>query len=278
MLRDKLARSKIITLEILLPISCRVKDLLEQLARFKAYVDAFNIPSNPLGKLRPDALCYGHIIQENLGIETIPHFVARHFTSLSFESHLLGASALGIENILCVTGDTPAEGRSSFELNSQKLLEIARNLSAGITSSRKAIPPVDFCLCTSFNPNVVNVRGEFIKSKGKLECGAEVFFTQPIFDTEKFLRIISEFRRAHSKAKVIAGLSFLYSKKRAFKLMKFLGIPYKYIIELDKRDELAILYETAERVEKFVDGFYIIPIGRYEPALNLIKKIKELIH
>ena len=278
MLRDKLAHSKIVTVEILLPVLPEIDNFLKHLVPFKEYVDAFNVPSNPLGRLKPDALCYGHIIQEALGVETIPHFVARHFTLLSFESHLLGASALGIENILCVTGDKPVEGRGAFELNSQKLLEIAKSLRFGFTSMKKSISPVDFCLCTSFNPNVANVRGEFIKSKGKVECGAEVFFTQPVFDTGKFLRIISEFRRAHPKTRVIAGLSFLYSKKRAFKLMKFLGIPYKYIIELDKRDELAILYETAKKVEKFVDGFYIIPIGRYEPVLRLVEKIRELIH
>lgn len=277
MLRGKLKQDKIITLEILLPISLNLDNLLSEIEPFKNYIDAINIPSNPLGKLRPDALCYAHLIQKKIGIETIPHFVARHFTSLGFESHLLGASALGIENILCVTGDSPVEGRSAFELNSSKLLEIATNLGQGLTSSRKAIKPIRFCLCTSFNPNVLNIQGEFIKAKEKCRCGAEVFFTQPIFKPEKFLEILKEFRQRYKNAKVIAGLSFLYTKKRAFSLMKFLGIPYEYINYIEEKNETELLLETAEKLKDYVDGFYIIPITKYTRAYELVKQVRKML-
>jgi len=276
-LRDKLSRNKIITLEILLPTSQDLENLLKTIEPLKDYIDAVNIPSNPLGKLRPDALCYGHIIQEKIGIEAIPHFVARHFTSLGFESHLLGAKALGIDNVLCITGDSPVGGRSSFELNSSKLLEIAINLRNGLTSARSSIGPIDFCLCTSFNPNVRNLRGEFIKTKEKCRCGAEVFFTQPIFNPDRFIEILKELRRNIKDAKVIAGLSFLYTKKRAFSLMKFLGVPYEYINLIENRDETEMLFETAAKLKDYVDGFYVIPIGKYPNAFELVKKIRAMI-
>ncbi len=277
MLREKLNNHKIITLEILLATTPHLDSLLNAINPLKDYIDAVNIPSNPLGRLKPDALCYAHLIQEKMGIETIPHFVARHFTSLGFESHLLGAKALGIENILCVTGDSPVVGRSAFELNSPKLLDIANNLRNGLTSARKAIAPIDFCLCASFNPNVPNVYGEFIKTKEKCRCGAEVFFTQPIFRPEVFLNILKEFRQIHKDAKVVAGLSFLYTKKRAFRLMKFLGIPYEYINNIEEKDEAEILLETAEKLTDYVDGFYIIPITKYLNALDLIRRIRKMI-
>ena len=277
MLRDKLLKGKIITFEILLPIATNLESLLKTITPLKEYINALNIPSNPLGKLRPDALCYAHLIQEKIGIETIPHFVARHLTSLGFESHLLGAKALGIENILCVTGDSPVGGRSAFELNSSGLLEIAKNLKNGISSSRKVIESIDFCLCTSFNQNVPNIHGEFIKAKEKSRCGAEVFFTQPVFNSEKFLKVLKEFRQVHRNTKVIAGLSFLYTKRRAFSLMKFLGIPYEYIKLIEEQDETKILYETAVKLIDYVDGFYIIPIGRYSNATELVKKIRKII-
>ncbi len=258
-----------------MPITPHLDNLCKTIEPAKDHVDAINIPSNPLGKLRPDALSYGHLIQEKLGIETIPHFVARHFTSLGFESHLLGAAGLGIENILCVTGDSPIEGRSAFELNSSKLLEIARNLRNGIISSRKAIRPIDFCLCSSFNPNVPNIQGEFIKSAAKYQSGAEIFFTQPIFKPEKFLEILKEFRMRHKDVKVIAGLSFLHTKKRAFSLMKFLGIPYDYITNIEEMDEIELLLETSAKLKDYVDGFYIIPITKYPKAFELIRKIRR---
>jgi 5,10-methylenetetrahydrofolate reductase len=277
MLRERSKKNKIITLEILLPMSAHPEGICNSLAPFRSLIDGINIPSNPLGKLRPDALCFAHIIQERTGIEAIPHFVARHFTSLGFESHLLGASALGIKNILCVTGDNPVEGRSSFELNSSKLLGIARCLREGTTSARKTIEPIDFCLCTSFNPNVPNINGEFVKSAMKCSSGAEFFFTQPVFDVPRFLGIIKEFRQRYTAIKIIAGLSYLYTKKRAFVLMKFLGIPYQYINRIEEEDETRLLLETATQIKDYVDGFYIIPIARYDKAMELIPKIKAMI-
>jgi 5,10-methylenetetrahydrofolate reductase len=277
MLRDRSKQRKIITLEILLPLNTDVEALCTSLAPFKEYIDAINIPSNPLGRLRPDALCFAHLVQEGTGIETIPHFVARHFTSLGFESHLLGAAALGIENILCVTGDSPAEGRSAFELNSSKLLEIAQRLREGATTARRAIRPRDFCLCTSFNPNVPNINGEFVKTANKCASGAELFFTQPVFDVPRFLKIVEEFKQRYPKEKVIAGLSYLYTKKRAFALMKFLGIPYQYITRIEERDETSMLRDTAEQLKDHVDGFYVIPIAKYDRAMELIPQIRAML-
>ncbi len=277
MLRDTLLKQKIITLEVLLPNDLKLAELADKIKPYIGYLDAINIPSNPLGRLRPDALCCAHILQHKTGIETIPHFVARHFTSLSYESHLLGAAALDITNVLCVTGDTPHEGKSGFELTSSGLLHIAKNLKRGITTARKEIKPVDFCLCTSFNPNVPNIHGEFMKSKEKYKCGAECFFTQPVFKPLQFIEVAEQFRQRCTEAKLIAGLSFLHTKKRAFALMKYLGIPYEYISNIEEKNEAEMLLETAEKLKDYVDGFYIIPIGKYARALEFVKKIRKIL-
>jgi 5,10-methylenetetrahydrofolate reductase len=275
-LRDKLHKQKIITLEILLPMSIVEDDLLNAIEPVLPFIDAVNIPSNPLGKLRPDPLSFAHIIGEKLGIETIPHFVARHFTLLGYESRLLGAKALGIDNILCVTGDTPVEGRSAFELDSSQLLMIARSLKQGLTSARKSVKPVDFCLCTSFNPNVPNVQGEFVKAASKYRCGAEVFFTQPVFAPARAIPVFKEFRARHREAKIIAGLSFLYTQKRAFSLMKFMGIPYDYISRIEAEDEGDMLLSIAGEIMPYVDGFYVITIGRYRDASGFLEELRAL--
>lgn len=259
----------------MVPPEADLDKLYRSVEPLKGYIDAFNIPSNPLGRLRPDALCSAHLIQENTGIRAIPHFVARHFTSLSFESHLLGAAALRIKNILCVTGDSPEEGRSAFELNAVKLIAMARSLRQGLTSARKAVAPVDFCICASFNPNVPNLYGEFLKVKEKVNAGVEIFFTQPVFDPAGFLNTIGVFRK-YPGVKIIAGLSYLYTKKRAFALMKYLGIPYNYIKNIEETDETELLLETADRLRDAVDGFYVIPIAKYENALKLVTRIRDL--
>jgi len=276
-LRDKLSKKKIITLEILLPISFSIEGLLDELRSVQPFIDAVNIPSNPLGRLRPDPLSFAHIIQESINVETIPHFVARHLTLLGYESRLLGAKALGISNILCVTGDLPSEGRSAFELDSSRLLAIAKNLGRGQTSARKNIEPIDFCCCTSFNPNVPNIQGEFIKAASKYRAGAEIFFTQPVFAPNRAISVFKEFRVRYKEARLIAGLSFLYTKKRAFSLMKFLGIPYEYIARLEVEDEGKILLSTAKKIIDYVDGFYVITIGKYRAAAGFLQKLRALL-
>lgn len=277
MLRDKLLKKKIITLEILLPISVEINELLSEIECVQPFVDAVNIPSNPLGRLRPDPLSFAHIMQERLNIETIPHFVARHLTLLGYESRLLGVKALGIDNILCVTGDSPSEGRSAFELDSSQLLSIAKNLKFGQTSARKTIKTLDLCLCTSFNPNVPNIQGEFVKAASKYRAGAEVFFTQPIFAPERAINAFKEFRMRYKEAKIIAGLSFLYTKKRAFSLMKFMGIPYEYIARVEVEDEGDMLLSTAQKIMQYVDGFYVITIGKYRASISFLKKLRGLL-
>jgi 5,10-methylenetetrahydrofolate reductase len=276
-LRDKLLKKKIITLEILLPVSTKTDELTSEIEHVRPFIDAVNLPSNPLGRLRPDSLSFAHIIQEKLNLETIPHFVARHLTLLGYESRLLGAKALGIENILCVTGDSPSEGRSAFELDSPQLLAIAKNLRQGQTSSRKSIKSIDFCLCTSFNPNVPNIQGEFVKAAHKYHAGAEIFFTQPVFAPERAVKIFQEFRTRYKNAKIIAGLSFLYTKKRAFSLTKFLGIPYEYITRLEIEDEDNLLLANAKKIIQYVDGFYVITIGEYYTAKGFLEKLGEFI-
>lgn len=277
MLTDILNNRKIITLEVLPPIDADLDHLTNDLLLLKPYIDAVNLPSNPLGKLRTDPLCFGHILQEKLELRVIPHFVARHLTLLGFESQLLGAHTLGIKNILCVTGDTPLEGRSTFELNSAKLLKIGKILKSGLTSSRRTIKPVIFSLCTSFNPNVPNLYGEFTKTGEKWRSGAEVFFTQPVFNAGKFVAAAQEFRGRYHGARLVAGLSFLHTKKRAFSLMKFLGIPYEYINLVEERNETEMLYEIARQLKDYVDGFYVIPIAKYAAAMPLVERLKKLI-
>jgi len=277
MLSEILKDRKIITLEVLPPLDADLELLVSELKTLKTHIDAVNLPSNPLGKLRTDPICFGHLLQEKLERQVIPHFVARHLTLLGFESQLLGAHSLGIKNILCVTGDTPLEGRSMYELNSAKLLKIGQILKTGLTSSRRAIKPINFCLCTSFNPNVPNLYGEFIKAGEKWRSGAEVFFTQPVFNAGKFVPVAQEFRGRYHGVRIIAGLSFLHTKKRAFSLMKFLGIPYDYINLVEERDETEMLYDIAQQIKDYVDGFYIIPIARYAAALPLVERLRKLI-
>jgi 5,10-methylenetetrahydrofolate reductase len=120
------------------------------------------------------------------------------------------------------------------------------------------------------------MQGEFVKAASKFRAGAEIFFTQPIFTPDRAASVFKEFRMRYKEAKIIAGLSFLYTKKRAFSLMKFLGIPYEYIARVEVEDESDILLSTAKKVTDFVDGFYVITIGKYRAALGFLQQLRRI--
>ncbi len=264
------------TCEVLPPRDSDVKGLLNKLTGNVHQFDGINIPSCPLGRLRAHSVALAHILQKEFKIESIPHFTGRHHTVLSFQSELLGAQFLGIKNILCVTGDRPGEGRGFYELNSIRLLKIARNFNQGLTGSREALrTPTNFLLCTDYNPNVVNIDAENRKAVEKFNSGARVFFTQPVFNIERFTAAVKSLKSLIPEAKIIAGISYLHNKKTAIKLQKFLGIPYDYIGQLEK-DETALLVNTARMVKDVVDGFYLIPVGIYEKASELLLELRKL--
>jgi len=269
--REKIESGRfVLTCEVLTPVEFDRDRLIEELRPLSDLVDGFNLPFCPLGRLRPHPIATALLIKDGLGSEPILHLAARHQTVLGFEATLLFCHSIGIRSILLVSGDPPREGEGNFRLNSIHLLKIASSLNQGISISRRRIPPTEFLLSAAYNPNRPNIGGEHLRLHRKIEAGARVIFTQPVFDPESFqerIRVIPD------QIRVIAGLSFLYEPKIAWRLRKFLGIPHSYITRLSG-DETGLLLKTARKIRNSVDGFYIISIGRYDRALELIRRLK----
>lgn len=276
MFREKISRNQFVyTCEILPPKDGNHLGIFSRLEGVADHFDGLNLPSCPLGRLRAHSLSFGYLLQKELSVEAIVHFTGRHHTVLSFESELLGAHLLGIRNVLCVTGDKPLEGRAFSDLNSITLLRIARNMNQGLTEAREALKtPPDFLLCSDYNPNVANIEAENRRALEKHTNGARVFFTQPVFNVDRFIDAVGILRTFAPESKVIAGLSYLHNKKLAMRLQKFLGIPYDYINSLEQ-DETGLLVKTAQRIRGLVDGFYVIPVGVYEKARELAVELKS---
>lgn len=277
MLREKIERGEfVVTCEVLTPLDLNFDGLIESLKPLAEVVDSFNIPFCPLGRLRPHSILTAQVIKGQTGLNPIVHLAARHLTTLGFESTLLFCHAINIKYILCVTGDPPTEGEGNFRLNSIELIKLASFLNQGMSYSRKKLPfTTNFLLCAAYNPNRANIISENLRLKRKFEHGARIFFTQPVFNTGIFKERLGEIRDLNPEIKIVAGLSFLFDKKIALRLQKFLGIPYKYIEDLGEEDEADLLVKTASEIREMVDGFYIIPIGRYHQALGLVDKLNK---
>lgn len=185
----------------------------------KLGVHAINIPDSPRASARMSAQSLCVQIQQHVGIETILHYTCRDRNVLSIQSDLLGASSIGLKNILCLTGDPPKLGNypdatAVFDVDAIGLVNIVRNLNCGLDIGKNSIgESTGFTISVAANPGVPDLEQEVRRFAYKVEAGAEFAITQPVFDLrvlEEFLRRIESFR-----IPVIAGIWPLTSLRNA---------------------------------------------------------------
>ena len=182
-------------------------------------VDAINIPDSPRASARMSNQALSLLVQQEVGIEAILHYTCRDRNVLSMQSDLLGAAALGIHNLICITGDPPKMGNypdatAVFDVDAIGLVNIVHNLNRGLDIGGNPLGTgTSFVIGVGANPGVPNIDEEIKRFEYKVEAGAECAVTQPVFDLqllEAFLRRIE-----HCKIPVIAGIWPLVSVRNA---------------------------------------------------------------
>ncbi|HWZ11520.1 MAG TPA: methylenetetrahydrofolate reductase, partial [Acidobacteriaceae bacterium] len=185
----------------------------------KRGIHAINVPDSPRASARMSAQSLCIQIQQKTGIETILHYTCRDRNVLSIQSDLLGASSIGLKNILCLTGDPPKLGNypdatAVFDVDAIGLVNIVRKLNHGLDIGNNSIgASAGFTIGVAANPGVPDLDNEIRRMEYKVEAGGEYIITQPVFDIavfETFLRRIEEFRLP-----VFAGIWPLASLRNA---------------------------------------------------------------
>ena len=165
-------------------------------------VHAINVPDSPRASARMSAQSLCIQIQQHTGIETVLHYTCRDRNILSIQSDLLGASSIGLRNILCLTGDPPKLGNypdatAVFDVDSIGLVNIVRRLNHGLDIGSNSIgASTNFTIGVAANPGVPDIEHELRRFEYKVEAGAEYAITQPVFD----LRLLEDFLEAHRGA------------------------------------------------------------------------------
>src|ERR1019366_2388859 len=206
--------------EIVPPKGVSAKKEIEGARYLKSVgVDAINIPDSPRASARMSnqALCL--LTQQQVGIETVLHYTCRDRNVLGIQSDLLGACAIGIRNLICITGDPPKMGNypdatAVFDVDAIGLVNIVSNLNKGLDIGGNAIgTATEFTVAVGANPGAANLDEEIRRFEYKVEAGAEFAVTQPVFDLfllEEFLRRIE-----HCRIPVVAGIWPLSSARNA---------------------------------------------------------------
>ncbi len=286
----KIAAGEFLTMvEIVPPKGIDVRKEVEGARFLKSVgVDAINIPDSPRASARMSNQALSLLVQQEVGIEAILHYTCRDRNVLSMQSDLLGAAALGIHNLICITGDPPKMGNypdatAVFDVDAIGLVNIVHNLNRGLDIGGNPLGTgTSFVIGVGANPGVPNIDEEIKRFEYKVEAGAECAVTQPVFDLkllEAFLRRIE-----HCRIPVIAGIWPLVSVRNAEFMKNELRVSVPDSIlermagaktpEAAREEGIAIAREMLVAVRSMVQGAQIsAPLGRYSSAADVLEAL-----
>ena len=286
----KLAGGEFVTMvEIVPPKGTDIRKEVEGARFLKSVgVDAINIPDSPRASARMSNQALSLLIQQEVGIETILHYTCRDRNVLCIQSDLLGASATGLRNLICITGDPPKMGNypdatAVFDVDAIGLVNIVHNLNRGVDIGNNPLGPgTSFVIGVGANPGLPNMDEEIRRFEYKVEAGAEYAVTQPVFDLsllENFLRRIE-----HCRIPVVAGIWPLVSVRNAEFMKNELRVSVPDSIlermsraatpEAAREEGIAIAREMVIAIREMTQGAQIsAPQGRYTSAVDVLEAL-----
>ena len=282
---------KYVTLcELVSPKGVTTDRVLKQARKLAHHgVDGINIPDGPRASSRMSALAMAVLIQRHVNIEVLLHYTCRDRNVIGMQSDLLGAWALGIRNILAVTGDPPKLGNypdatAVYDVDAIGLTNILWRLNHGFDVAKNPIgKPTGFLVGVGANPGALNLDEELRRLDYKVEAGAEFIITQPVFD----LRIFEAFlkRIEHIKIPLLTGLWPLVSLRNAEFLNNEVpgaSVPDDVMARMRKaktKEEAidvgtSVAREMLAQVRVHTQGVQIaVPFGRVDMVLNVLEDV-----
>lgn len=287
LLGERLAAGQFVTsIEMHPPRSHLTGAFLRAAREYKqAGVEIVNLVDSPMARVRMSSLMACALIQERVGLETIAHLTPRDRTLLGLQADLIGAHALGVRNILCVTGD-PHQGRMApgtinvYDVDSIGMVRLLDGYNRGIDIKGNDIgQPARFLIGGALNPNAPDLGLEMERFHEKVEAGIHYAMVQPVFDIEILDRMLD--RLGRPPVPVIAGICPIHSYQHALLLHNEIpGIQLtESVLERMRRAEqnaeqegLAIARELLAAARACCQGVYIMPsYGRHETALKVLQ-------
>ncbi len=283
---EAIAQGFVKTVEIDPPKGVDLKQVLEGSRMLKlGGIDAINIADSPMARVRMSPVAIAHLLREQVGVESILHFTCRDRNLLGLQSELLGAAALGVKNVLALTGDPPSIGdhpqaTAVFDVNSEGLVRIIAGLNRGHDMMGNQIgSSTNFAIGVAVNPAASDLDKEVERLHGKIEAGAHFAQTQPIYDLcllEHFLEAIEGI-----KIPILVGVLPLRSTRHVEFLhneVPGISIPDDIRQRMRQGDAEAQANCGVEIARKFVyqlqgraAGVYLMPpFGNYKTALEVL--------
>jgi homocysteine S-methyltransferase len=287
----------VISVEIDPPRSVRIERTIEAARMLQdAGVDIVNVSDSAMARVRMGALAVAFGIQHDLDVECVVHVTTRDRNLMALESELLGAHALGVRDILALTGDPPRIGdlpgaTGVWDVDSIGLVEILARLNRGEDAAGSPIgQPASFTIACALDPTAADAATEWDRLERKIAAGAHLIMTQPLYSEAQVEAMFSEACRRFGPAgfpiPVLLGVLPLQSSRHAEFLhheVPGITIPDATRDALREAGEhgaevgLRITEELLVAVGERVAGTYVMPsFGRYEQAAELVRRLRAM--
>lgn len=295
-IKEKKIKPKVpsgIVIELDPPKSLNLETIIDSAIQIKkSGIEFITLADNPLASVRIDILTVANIIKQKTGLSIISHLTGRDRNRISLQSTIMGAHIIGIESILCITGDpirlyNETNTSGVFDVNSIGLIKLVKEFNEG----RRTVNNFKtfFSIGAALNPNVKNIEGQIDKLKRKIEAGADYILTQPIFDKDRFEILNNSFEKNNIKIPLFIGILPIISARNADFLhneVPGMIIPqlirerlWKYKKPEDQKlagQEISI--ELVEQLIPYNKNFYFISQGnKVETIMKIINGIKSKI-
>src|SRR6185437_4423996 len=184
-----------------------------------AGADTINVGDSPMAKVRMSSLATCLLIQQKVGIETIIHFTTRDRNLMGIQADLLGCQALAVRNVIALTGDPPSVGNyvhvtAVYDVDSVGLIKIISQLNQGLDIGGNTIgSPTSLTIACALNPTAENRALEIERLRNKLNAGAHVIMTQPLYQLSDLTDFLNDFGPV--PVPILAGIMPLNSFKHA---------------------------------------------------------------
>lgn len=262
-------------------------------ALYKTGIDAVTMADNSLASPRVSNMAMGATLKMKHDVRSLVHITCRDRNLIGLQSHLMGLDALGLHDVLAITGDPTKVGdfpgaTSVYDVSSLELIQLIKQLNEGISFSGKPLKKkANFSVAAAFNPNVRVLDRAVKRLEKKIECGADYFITQPVFTKEKIVEVYEATK--HLSTPIFIGImpltnmrnaEFLHHEVPGIKLsdetlerMRACGEDK----EASAKEGVKIAKELIDTAAGLFNGLYLItPFLRYDMSVELIHYIKEL--
>ena len=272
--KDKIrSRAFTVTSEIGPPKGIETKKLLEDADLVRGKVDAINVTDLQSSVMRLGSLAVCSLLKQR-GLDPVYQLTCRDRNRLALQSDILSAAALGIENLLILTGDYPTlgdhpEAKPVFDLDSVQLLQVVKKLQSGVDMKDNKLTGAAprFCVGAVVNPGAEPLEPQIMKMEKKIEAGAEFFQTQAVYDVKTFENFLSKTK--HLNVPILAGIVLLKSAGMAKFMNKNVAgvfVPDNLIKEMElTKDKIgqsvAIAVRLIKELKPMCQGVHIMPIG-----------------